>query len=84
MAAQAGAAAVTVSVSCSTAGATSVRYAVVVTYFGGETAAQALVTAAQTDLNTVGSMITGVAAATTSQVTIQQVKGVGGEDLRLQ
>lgn len=75
MAAQAEVAAATVSVNCSTAGATSVRYAVVVTYFGREAAAQALVTAAQTSLNTVGSMITGVATATSNQVTIQQVNG---------
>ena len=49
------------------------RYLVVVTYYGSNTAAQALVTAAKADLNSIGTMITSVAAVTSNAVALQQV-----------
>lgn len=59
---------------CLQASGSTVWYAVVVTYFGGEAAAQALVTAAQSDVNQIGSLISNVATATSNQVTVQQVR----------
>jgi len=50
---------------------TKVRYLVVVTYYGSNTAAQALVTAAKADLNQIGNMVTNAAS---NAVTLQQVR----------
>jgi len=50
-----------------------VHYLVVVTYYGSTAAAQALVTAAKTDLSSIGTMNTSVATASSGAVTVQQV-----------
>lgn len=53
---------------------TKVRYLVVVTYYGPNTAAQELVTAAKTNLNQIGNMSINAAAASSNAVTLQQVR----------